>query len=179
VLSLEQEGSLFGDTLEVVNAGTGKEAICKKLDALMNDIRVDKVLLLFDRVSFGVCFTEYKNLLQLCVSRIFIVSDYQSWEYLMLRSNMFRDQFIDYSLGCGMFKEKYYEELLEEVSRGTYSTIRHDKSKLSECYTERCCYFAGGNSERDCKIGLSGGDKHVAMLIGTEFSGLLSVARRV
>lgn len=173
--------SLFNRALNLVPASSGKETVCKTAAKILEESCNSNVLLLFDRVSFGACYTEYIELLKDYGSRLFIVKDYKSWEYLMLKTNMFKSRFIEYSIQTGLFEEKYYEQLLQKVSSSRLGTIKHDGGKLPLCYTEPCCPYTS-NTDRECTFGIATGaekDKFVDLLRGTEFEDLLKISGRL
>lgn len=157
----------------------GKEQVCltvaKKLDTVN-----EMVFALFDVCSFGCCVKELKGLAESYGNRVLILSNYKSWEYMMLQSNMYKDLFTEYTIEVPQFEEGYYEELLADLSKqNRYTMLNHDsKSALSRCYTEPCCpYIKAKNTA--CNLGLVGEDKFTAMFKDTAFENLLIIARRI
>lgn len=170
---------LFGSKVILESSENGKDGICKKAEEMLNTMNIDKLLLIFDRASFGGCITNLEQLAKVYGRHLAIIANYKSWEYLMLKSNMFKDRFIEYDIMSGVQEEAYYEELLQKLSHGTYSTINHNNSRgLSKCYTESCCSYSKSGRVRECNVGLAGEDKFVALLQETEFAALLEIARR-
>lgn len=173
--------TLMRNSIEVIPAKSGKETFCDTVRDVLENNPDAIILMLFDRVSFGNCYTEYKKLINMYGSRLFVLNDYKSWEYLMLRTNMFKNRFVEYSIATGLFEERYYEELLRKVSLSRFGTIKHAGGSLSKCYTEPCCAFISG-SNRDCSFGLATGpekDKFIDLLKGTEFKSLLKISGRI
>ena len=171
--------SLFRDSISIESPGNGKEQVCDlakdRLESYTN------ILLIFDECSFGACIEKLASLIFKFPNRITLLSDYKSWEYLILRSNFYRDKMTPYSVLSNEFEERYYENHLSELSRqsGRILHIDHDKGgKLSKCYTDACCAYSGINN-RECDIGLKGDDKFIAMFKGTEFENILIIAKRV
>lgn len=170
-------------TIEITrdSAVGGKEKVCAKLVEKLESTE-GQVLVIFDACSFGSCIKEFKGIMEVFSNRIMVLSDYRSWEYLMLCSNMFNNKFVEYGISIPMFEERYYENLLEELSKecghGIIShSSRRGSNSISKCYTEPCCAYEQ-TSEFVCKTGLAGSDKFVAMLMGTKFEYLLVLAGR-
>lgn len=177
----EWTSKLMGNIVKVESALSGKETFCSSVRNLIKRERASAVLMLFDRVSFGRCVTEYKSLINEYGHYLFVMNNYKSWEYLMLKTNMFKSKFIEYSIQTGLFEEKYYEQLLQKVSSSRLGTIKHDGGKLPLCYTEPCCPYTS-NTDRECTFGIAPGtekDKFVDLLRGTEFEDLLKISGRL
>ncbi|MDO5408016.1 MAG: hypothetical protein Q4F28_11935 [Eubacteriales bacterium] len=170
---------LFDGKICLDNFYGGKNQYCSKVKLLAESKPGATILMLFDAISFGVCASEYKDMMMNYKGRLFSIRDYKSWEYVMLKTNMFKHQFIEYSLSEGVFEEEYYEQLLQKLSHSSYGTIRHSGggSKISRCYTEPCCSYKGKENLR-CDFGLTGNDKFSALLSGTEFDVLLRISER-
>lgn len=157
----------------------GKEQVCSELKGLLEESS-HNVLAIFDECSFGVCVKEFRGIIEEFSGRIIILSNYKSWEYVMLQSNMYKDDFAEYSIEQPMFEEAYYEELLQKLSKDNrYTVINHDSgSKLSDCYIKPCCWRSQSESSV-CTRGVCGDDKFVALLKGTLFHGLLIISGRL
>lgn len=155
----------------------GKEQVCFEVEKQVKN-REGNILIIFDRCSFGCCAIELKSIIDRYSDRILILSDYKCWEYVILKSNMFRKRFSEYDINIPNFEEAYYEELLYTLSSSEFSTINHTKGELSRCYTDKCCTYNRRNKDV-CKLGISGNDKFVALLIGTDFEDMLRIARRM
>lgn len=157
----------------------GKEQVCNDLKKLL-DNSSNNVLALFDECSFGVCVKTFRGILEEFENRILILSDYKSWEYLILQSNMYKNTFKEYGIEQPMFEEVYYEEALHRISGNSrYTIINHESnSELSDCYTKPCCWRSQSVNSI-CKHGLHGNDKFIALLKDTIFEDLLIIARRL
>lgn len=95
--------------------------------------------------------------------------DYGSFEYLLLRSNLFKYELSENEILSGMSKEIVCEDIISRLTKSKY--YKYEKSyNLNFCYYKDCC--ARSRKEK-CDRGLSG-DKIEAMLKGTEFEYLLS-----
>lgn len=176
--------ALFSNlSFPITTPNAGKEQICALAEQLLKTKRPNAgILLIFDECSFGVCYKQLKAILdsRTKYNDVLILSNYKSWEYLMLNSNFYKEAFIEYSIEQPIFEEKFYEIQLDKLSSssGSHTRISHNSStKLPKCYTEECCAYKH-ISNRQCRIGLSETDKFVAMLQGTIFEDLLIIARR-
>ena len=165
----------------------GKDSICSRTqEKLLTDS--GNILVIFDKCSFGCYASRFKGVINGCESRVYLLADYKSWEYLMLQTNMFKDRFIPYTIKEQNFEEVYYEIQLENLSgdngeSSRFTSVRHEsktgkQNKLSLCYFKPCCGYQNTRVGK-CKYGLSGDDKMVALLEGTVFEGLLFLTRRV
>lgn len=159
----------------------GKEQVCDTAIEYLSKTN-GYILLIFDECSFGSCYKKLENIIEKFGNRLFILSNYKSWEYLILRSNFYRSQMRQYDIDSEVFEEKFYEIQLDKLSSqvGNFTRISHNKigSKLSKCYTNSCCAYKG-KTGRHCSIGLSGNDKFISMLIGTEYEDILILAKRM
>lgn len=177
--------SLFEKCNISIETSGGKDTIIKKTGDLLRSNEKAKVLMIFDRISLGSQAYGYSSLIEAYGNRLFILSHYLSWEHLILKSNMFKDKFKAYDISTGMYEEKYYEELLSELSKSSHGRLQHDSTKgkkLPLCYTEPCCAVREKLSNKvECTFGVANehNDKFVDMLIGTEFQDLLIIAKRL
>ncbi|MCM1222810.1 MAG: hypothetical protein NC548_50970 [Lachnospiraceae bacterium] len=170
---------------DIKSVEKGKDAICDTLNDWLNN-NSGNILAIFDTCSFGGNVKKFKGIVDKHGSRVLLIYKYKSWEYLILNSNMFKQQFIPYDINISEFEEAYYEELLKDISsiggldgKHVYTTIDHDsRSKLSRCYTEKCCAYSNKDGNK-CNYGLSGEDKFIALLKDTMFEDLLITARRI
>lgn len=154
----------------------GKEKVCNEVEKqILNGSK--HVLVIFDSCSFGSCIVELKSLLSRYPKEVFLLSNYKSWEYVILKSNLFENDSVkEYSLNEPVFEESFYEIELQKLTDGDFTTIRHDKGMLSKCYTDKCCAY---KRKGICNLGLPGEDKFVALLSGTLFEDLLRLSRRI
>lgn len=164
----------------------GKDNICYRLEQELKNNN-SNILVIMDRCSFGCQTYKFKGLIDKYGSHVFMISNYKSWEYLMLNTNMYKNYYKPYEVDIPLFEEEYYEQELERISGDNqecsrYTKIKHEtkinvQSKLKKCYTDKCCAYSNRISE--CKYGLHGEDKINALLSGTLFHGLLVLTRRI
>lgn len=97
------------------------------------------------------------------------LKEYGSFEYLLLRSNMFRYSLTEDELLGSVSREIACEKVIDKLTSGKYYKYEKDYN-LNYCYYKPCC----ARKRKDkCELGLSG-DKFEAILKGTEFEYLLS-----
>ena len=152
----------------------GKDSIVKHiLENYEMYQKVDRLLLIIDYAAIGLRLREILNVLKLCDIKAYIITEYKSFEYMLLRSNMFgipEDKIHENELMYPSL-EQACERLLTDITKGRIYT--YDKSKdLKPCYYADCCSL--DRSQIQCDKGLSG-NKFRALLINTEFEVLLKV----
>lgn len=159
---------------------SGKDSYCARVSAFISENMGARVLMIFDKISFGSNAAKYKRLIEDFGHYLYVLSPYKSFEHLILNTNMYKDYNSKYDIDCGMFEEAYYEKVLEELSSGKYTSLKHDSggSSIGFCYTGLCTDCRGAKEctfkkKLNCK-----NDKFVALLKGTEFRGLLGIAER-
>jgi hypothetical protein len=115
-----------------------------------------KVLVIVDLVSYG---NEIINLYPYLKSGNSIqILDSQSFEHLVLTSQMFEKSVIPDLLNAGMLPlanrnlEDYYTKTLEDLTK--HLPCSYDKNHLSACYTQNCC--CKGTGTGPCKYKTSG-----------------------
>lgn len=157
-----------------VVSSCGKDGI---VECIMNSYeeynRLDSLLLLVDYSAIGLRLKEILGILKFCNINVYMIVKYKSFEYMLLRSNMFsvseedicRDELSYPSL------EVACETLLANLTKD--KIYSYDKRKeLKSCYYLNCCTM--NRSELQCDRGLSG-NKIKSLLIDTEFDILLKV----
>ena len=104
--------------------------------------------------------------------RIYLSMEYESFEYLLLRSNFFNIDILTIKNNILQFAslEEKCTQLLEQITKGKIYT--YSKGDVPLCYLEDCCKM--NRSRVTCDKGMSG-DKIEAMLKGTEFEFILEM----
>lgn len=149
------------DKVKIGNSGE-KEKVCSEVEKQIINGK-SQVLIVFDACSFGCCLRELKSLMDRYTDKLFILSNYKCWEYVILKSNLFKDKMSEYSLNIPEFEEAFYEDELYNLSSGVYTTVNHDSGDLPKCYTHKCCVYNRKNKQV-CNLGLHGEDKFIALL---------------
>lgn len=138
---------LFSNTdITVLSVRDGKSAIVKYLDKVVKTDHKN-ILIVFDSCAYGCYMQEFFIKRELYNSnfnyRIEYLSDYESFEELLLRTNLFR-----FNLTCvnNIDDTKYlnnhksweiaYYELLKYISKD--SQLSYGKSTLRKCYYKDC-----------------------------------------
>lgn len=163
---------MYGSTNVV--SSFGKDNIVNHiLDNYEEYSKMDSLLLLVDYSAIGLRLQEILNVLRSCDINVYMLVNYKSFEYLLLRSNMF-----------GISKEEIFKDeikypslevacecLLTSITKN--KIYSYDKQKyLKPCYYLDCCSMNQSNIQ--CDRGLSG-NKFKALLDGTEFDIFLKV----
>lgn len=130
------------------------------------------VYLCIDCAASGLLLRNIYYLLSTLKCNLTFCSKYESFEYLLLKSNFFNisDEEIYSDLVSYLSIERRCTSLLEDITRD--KVYAYNKGTLSKCFYEDCC--VEDRSKSQCHIGLSG-DKISALLVGTEFEFLLKL----
>lgn len=157
-----------------VTSSYGKDNIVDHIISSYEEYsKLDSLLLFVDYSAIGLRLKEILSILKFCNVNVYMIVKYKSFEYMLLRSNMFnlseediyRDELSYPSL------EVACESLLTSLTKG--KIYSYDKSKeLKPCYYLNCCTM--NRNELQCDRGLSG-DKIESLLKDTEFDILLKV----
>lgn len=163
---------------EIVDANgnvTGKDGIISLLLRLRH--KINSVFLCVDWCSFGSYLPALSSFLGAERGlKVSMLSCVESFEYLLLRSNMLQVPISEEEMLSYESSEKYYELLLENVTKGTPFCQAHGGS-LKTCYVNACC---DKPSEKvNCPMFFHGKDKFVTLLKDTEFEQLLYLAGRL
>lgn len=163
---------------EIVDANgnvTGKDGIISMLLRLRG--KVDSVFLCVDWCSFGSYLQALSSFLGVGQGfKVSMLLCVESFEYLLLRSNMLQVPIQEDDMLGYTSSEKYYESLLENVTKDTPFYQAHGGT-LKTCYINACCDKPG--EKVSCPIFLHGKDKFVVLFKGTEFEQLLYLAGRL
>lgn len=163
---------LYGN--DNVVSSFGKDNIVKHIISKYEEYsKLDSLLLIVDYSAIGLRLREILGILKFCNINVYMIVKYKSFEYMLLRSNMFniseedicRDELSYPSL------EVACESLLTKITKDKIYT--YDKRKeLKPCYYLDCCMM--NRRELQCDRELSG-DKIESLLKDTEFDILLKV----
>lgn len=137
-----------------------------------HNILKDKVLLLLvDYSAIGLRLYAISTVATLLGLHVYIVPAYKSFEYMLLRSNMFKVPVDEIMKDVLLYPslENRCEALLKEKTKGTIYSYSKSKD-LKRCYYVSCCTMDRGRLS--CDKGMSG-DKYKALLEGTEFDCFL------
>lgn len=157
-----------------VLSSEGKDSIVEYVTSHIDTFNgVDGLLLLVDYAAIGLRLKSIITILDTYDIPAYILQEYKSFEYMLLRSNMFKvDREAIYACELEYSSlETACEEMLLNLTKG--KAYAYDKSKeLKYCYYKPCCMM---NREKAlCDRGLSG-DKFAALLKDTEFECLLKL----
>lgn len=171
---------------KVLSTSAGKNSISNDLFQLVlnNLYGYKKILVLFDSAAFGCHVTDFLetvNYLDNLDVEIYYCFGYESFEYLLLKTNLFagnskvQEHFGNLSRYANKYMswETYFEELLEDVTVTLPFKYVHSRS-LKDCYYKNCRdseYFNKFKCEK-C-IGFTEQPKFEFLLKGTEFEAFL------
>lgn len=152
----------------------GKDSIDTKVIDMLDSLVGKKICLLVDLSAFGCCFESLYNLIKRFKLCVYLNPNYLSFEYMLLRSNMFKFSLNDVSL-VEQLKYMSLEHLCEDYIHRLTSGKSYKYTKkypINGCYIEDCCRMT--KNPRDCDRGISG-DKLHELFRGTEFEDLIEV----
>lgn len=152
----------------------GKDKIVDFLSKNLDLYKSKHIFLFVDISSFGSYYELFRLFTKNNNINVYISSDYESFEYMILRSNFYSYDFKD-SDEVLLFNsfEKYCEFKLDSLSKNKPYNQNHDNGKLNSCYIRKCCHKK--QDERSiCDRGVrSLEDKLTFLFKGTEFEFLL------
>ncbi|MBQ2276643.1 MAG: hypothetical protein U0L23_02220 [Lachnospiraceae bacterium] len=177
--------SMFGE--KVINPtfngklkSGGRTNVARMIEANKEVFKQKKILILIDYVAFGA---NYASLLKICneVSVQFCIkSHYQSFEYLLLCSNMIHDKELQEYVEKNRLRfhslESLYTYRLKEITKDTLLSYKKEATKFSVCYYKKCCSNVN-YQEFDCKLRLNyyKKNKFVELFRDTKFSDFLDL----
>lgn len=161
--------NLFGQSK--VFSSEGKDSIHDFLLTNHNLLRDKILLLIVDYSAIGLRLYAISTVATLLGIHVYIVPAYKSFEYMLLRSNMFKVSVDEIMKDVLLYPslENKCEALLKEKTKGTIYSYNKSKD-LKRCYYVSCCTMDRGRLS--CDKGMSG-NKYKALLEGTEFDCFL------
>ena len=160
----------------------GRNNIPKYLKKSVNKIENKTLFLAVDYCAFG---SNVERVFEECFKnnlRVILNSDYISFEYLLLKSNLIDDAEIDDIINENYIAYSNIEKLctkrLVELTKYKYFKYSKSPKRFSDCYTIDCC---SKHDKNDCGAykRFRGKDKINEMLRGTIFEFLLRYAGRI
>ena len=149
----------LNSTSAFVESTHGASNIYRKLKSL-RESGVDKlnIFLFVDMASYGVSFLQLQSLLSRKEYRgynICLMTDYECFEELLLRTNMLNGS-VDLSsleqtdANNYVSWENFYEDVLNKVTEGKLFRAYH--GSMTKCYVEGCCYLKNGLQGDKCEF---------------------------
>lgn len=161
-----------------VKPAYGKANIVKRVTKMIKQLKLEKrgctgILVVFDNAAYGGYIEKFaflvNNSLKDSDIPVYFLDDYESFEELLLESNLLKTEYSSFKLLVELNKnyswEKSFEEILHKLTTGTPYEIS-DKSDLPDCYFENCC------SKVKCDKFMTG-NKFECMLSDTKYAYLL------
>lgn len=150
----------------------GKTGIVHCLKKHLGQIKGRAIFLAVDLAGAGFYIEETKRYCKLNGISMYVLGIYESFEYMVLLSNMFNYDKIrleeENLLQYGTLEQKC-TDILMKITDGQPN--KYGKKKSCTCYYLDCCHI---KRDGKCSAGLSG-DKISAMLKGTPFEILLQL----
>ena len=158
-----------------ISSTFGKNKVVDFLKSNLNLYKNKYIFLFIDISAFGSYYELFRTFTKSNNINVYISSIYESFEYMILRSNFYRYDFTnsDEILLFNSF-EKYCEYKLNAISKNKPYNQNHDSGKLNSCYVNNCCDKK--QSERCiCDKGIKSSINKLEYLFkDTEFEFLLS-----
>ena len=139
-----------------------------------------KIFLFVDLASFGKYLSDLVSLTKNSECNVVLDFDYECFEYMMLRSNLFREGFsITSDINNQASWERYFEEKLKDLSNGKILKGYAHRRGYSDCFLSSCkSCKTNKNITGGCpKAVLDNGDKLSYLFKGTEFEYLINMLR--
>lgn len=159
---------------------SGKDSAIDCLNRLL--LEYDNIVVILDWCSFGSNISELSNVIKFNRHKqLLLTMDIPSFEYLLLNTNLVNKKMS--SLGIGInesdlvkceSEERYYESLLEEVTRNEAFYQKHGND-LGRCYIEPCC-FDKRKSDM-CSYWINSRDKIDGLLSGSRLEEFFKLRR--
>lgn len=162
----------FKKIFKHVESLDGKDNIVRYIRDHYVDIEDKSVYIVVDYAAIGFKLKDIYYYLKLLNARMYLSSKYESFEYLLLKSNFFSMNDKDIKSGILQYAslEDRCTELLKEITKG--KIYSYSKGSIPVCYIEDCCKM--NRAKLQCDSGMSG-DKVKALLINTDFEFLLKL----
>lgn len=157
---------------------SGKDNIINVLLALNNDYKGKSILLLVDYAAFGNNLKDVVLVSNTYNIQIYFYFRYQSFEYLLLKSNLIKDMdlcsYLNENILKFKTKENLYTKRLQELTAGKPYEYSKKAKSFPKCFYENCCYSI---KHADCEYfrDASKQDKFQFLLADTEFEDLLEL----
>ena len=196
-------GSVQYDKIYVEDSGSGFDfvkainrtnAVVESLNGATNLLRRIKelrrsgitninIFAFVDMASFGCDALQLMGLLSLdeySGFNVCVMSDYECFEELLLRTNMFigTDTGVDDADAANKYLswEKFYEQLIDSLTK--HKMYRAYHGHMVECYTKNCCHLNSFH-EKKCEFhDILNCNKFYFLLLGTKYERLLELYKK-
>lgn len=168
---------IFKDGYNISYLGS-KDKVAVTLSNIYDGVGFNKNILLFvDLASFGSNLVSVVPELLKFNNEPEFVPELRCLEYLLLNTNMLMAYSKEYTIAEPCDEEVFYEQNLENITKGTQLYIKHGSSKLPSCFYEVCCHI---KKDKKCNFGVRkiSDNQFINLLNGTKFEFLLNMARR-
>lgn len=161
----------------------GKATINKDILRLLGEGN-KSILVLMDTASFGCHMEQFTTLFSdSCYNgcNVAFMSIYECFEELLCQSNMIRPltkELDNIEINANNYTswEKYFENLLERLTKGRPCSFKHRLGIVRDCFSISC-NSCNPHKRSKCSCVLPGQDKLKALFIGTKYEFLLKIMR--
>ena len=165
-----------------VESLNGAQNLIKRLMLLQESgVKEINIFAFVDMASFGVDVLQLQELMgykEFVGYNLCVMSDYECFEELLLRTNMLVDKFNNVfttdEANNFLSWEAYFESKLDELTKNKLYRAYH--GSMTRCYLEGCCIFNDGESLQGTKCEFYNsvtGDKFEFLLKDTKYERLL------
>ncbi|MGN0507440.1 MAG: hypothetical protein ACI4FZ_12845 [Lachnospiraceae bacterium] len=158
-----------------VDSTNGKDNLLHYIREKKDILAGKTVYLLVDISAAGFIVKRALDYLESIGACVWLSGDYESFEYMILKSNFFNitdEDIFNEDLLKYLSVERRCTALLSEITQNTPYAYR--KGFLSQCYIKECCSVERKSA---CTKGMKG-DKITRMLENTEFDFLLALRQK-
>lgn len=159
-----------------IDSCKGKDNAVTYLSNIEEDSKVNNILLLVDLCGFGTCMQDLAMFLKDSDLNVIMISNYESFEYMLLRSNFFNyypnsisnEERLKFSS-----LEELYESILKAITNN--KVYSYKKKQINLCYTKDCCER---DRKKSCSKGKSG-NKLEVLFSNTDFDIIVDLIKNI
>lgn len=169
---MKSGNQFFSQFLRIINTQGGRDAVIRYCIQNKTQLAGKILLLIIDAASASSKLWSTISFLSSLGISVKVIKGYESFEYMLLRSNMFSwdDIYNEEELLAVNSLEIYcYEQLVKETRKCPYA---YNKSRLSSCYIDDCCTKAMCDKQML-------GNKLDRLLAGTLFENVIYIKQEV
>lgn len=157
-----------------VETTKGKDKVLSYFEKNLNNLIGKNIVLFVDLAAFGNAYQLLYEFIKINKLAVTIFTKYYSFEYMLLKSNMFKFDF-DMLNNEDIVRHISYEALCESIMTTLTDgkLYAYGKKQINDCYIKDCC-CKEQSKNMICDKGLEG-DKFEALFKGTEFENILTL----
>lgn len=155
----------------------GKDNLIRALKENITMFRHQPLFLIIDFCGFGSNIEDLLHLVHDYNVALVISREYLSFEYLLLKSNLIKDDIDDF-IEKNRLRFYSLEDLCTQrlmfLTKGTPYSYSKSASSFSNCYYLNCCNSSNNNGNCDIRRSDLAKNKVKNMIVGTDFEYFLS-----